>query len=192
MARVVLASSSPYRAELLGRLGLAFEQLSPDIDETRYNAEPARNYVVRLAREKCAVVAATHPDALVIGSDQCSAHNGEVLGKPHTEARAIAQLARAAGQCVTLWTAVALHDPADGTITTRCVPTRVHFRSLTPAAIRRYVQTERPLDCAGAFRAEGLGITLFERIEGDDPNALIGLPLIALTELLGNAGVALP
>lgn len=189
---IILASSSPYRAELLGRLALPFTTDSPDIDESRQDGEAAAAYVERLAREKAAAVAARHPGALVIGSDQCSERDGEILGKPHDEERAVAQLAAASGRVVTLWTGVALHDTRDGTVTSKVVPFRVHFRELERAAIERYVATDQPLDCAGAFRAEGLGITLFQRLEGDDPNALIGLPLIALTDLLHAAGVELP
>ncbi|QGM21599.1 septum formation inhibitor Maf [Spiribacter sp. 2438] len=192
MPALILASSSPYRAELLARLGVPFEQQSPDIDETRRPDEPAEDYVCRLAREKAAAIAEGRPDAIVIGSDQCSEFRGEILGKPHTEDRAIEQLMQASGQAVTLWTALAVHDPANGRIRVEQVPTVVQFRRLQREAIRRYVSTEKPLDCAGAFRAEGLGIALFERIQGDDPNALIGLPLIALVRLLSQVGMTLP
>ncbi|PWG63235.1 Maf family protein [Spiribacter halobius] len=190
--RIVLASSSPYRAELLARLGLVFASDAPEIDESRHAGEAAPDYVERLAREKAAAVAARHPGALVIGSDQCSERGGEILGKPHTAERAVEQLSAAAGGVVTLWTGVALLDGRRGTTEARVVPFRVHFRALSRHAIERYVARDQPLDCAGAFRAEGLGITLFERLEGDDPNALIGLPLIALTDLLHSAGVSLP
>lgn len=189
---IVLASGSPYRAELLARLGLAFAQDAPEIDETRRADEDAPAYVERLAREKAAAVAPRHPGALVIGSDQCSERGGEILGKPRTPERAVAQLAASSGQVVTLWTGVALHNGRSGRTASRVVPCRVHFRELPREAIERYVAADQPLDCAGAFRAEALGITLFERLEGDDPNALIGLPLIALTDLLHAAGLDLP
>ena len=192
MPPLILASSSRYRAELLQRLGLPFEQVAPAIDETRGKDELAADYVARLARDKAAAVAGTHPGAIVIGSDQCSECRGEILGKPHTEARAIEQLQRSAGQRVTLWTAVAVHDPSSGRARVETVPTEVQFRRLGAEAIRRYVAQEQPLDCAGAFRAEGLGIALFEKIEGSDPNALIGLPLIALVRLLSQLGIVLP
>lgn len=192
MAPLILASSSPYRAELLGRLGLEFTQVPANLDEAVRSAESPEDYVCRLAREKAEAVATDHPDAIVIGSDQCSECQGQILGKPGTEAAAIEQLTNASGQRVTLWTAVAVHDPSTGRIGVAQVPTHVQFRRLGQEAIRRYVRREQPLDCAGAFRAEGLGITLFERIEGEDPNALIGLPLIALTRLLSQVGVILP
>ncbi len=192
MTGIVLASSSPYRAELLSRLGVAFISDSPEIDESLIPGETAEDYVCRLARAKALTVASRHPDAVVIGSDQCSECNGAILGKPGTKERAIAQLMDASGQRVVLSTAVAVHDPASGHLRVAHVPTEVHFRRLERSAIERYVEQEQPLDCAGAFKAEGLGITLFEKVRSDDPNALIGLPLIALTRLLGQVGIILP
>ena len=192
MRAIVLASSSPYRARLLGQLQIAFEQLAPAIDESRRPAERGADYVCRLAREKAAAVAVQRPDCIVIGSDQCSECRGRILGKPGSIERAIEQLSEAAGQWVTLSTAVAVHDPDSGRSEVAQVPTRVKFRQLERSAIERYVHSDRPLDCAGAFRVEGLGISLFERIHGDDPNALIGLPLIALNRLLGRVGVIRP
>jgi len=192
MAPLVLASASPYRAQLLERLGIEFTQHPAELDETVMTGESPEDYVCRLAREKAEAVAVHEPKAVIIGSDQCSECQGQILGKPLTEEAAIAQLANASGQRVTLWTAVAVRDPATGRVGVAQVPTHVQFRRLGQEAIRRYVQRERPLDCAGAFRAEGLGITLFERIEGDDPNALIGLPLIALVRLLSQVGIVLP
>lgn len=192
MASIILASSSPYRAELLRRLQIDFTTIAPNIDETRRPGETPETYVRRLAREKAAAVAADHPRAVVIGSDQCSACRGEILGKPGTVERAIDQLLAASGQPVTLTTAVAVHDPASGHIEVDAVTTDVRFRRLARAAIERYVHTDQPLDCAGAFRAEGLGISLFESIRTDDPNALIGLPLIALNQLLGRIGIIRP
>ncbi|AGM40913.1 maf protein [Spiribacter salinus M19-40] len=192
MAPLVLASGSPYRAQLLARLGLEFTQRPADLDEAVLPGESPEDYVCRLAREKSEAVAAHEPEAIIIGSDQCSECQGQILGKPLTEDAAIAQLANASGQRVTLWTAVAVRDPSTGRMGVAQVPTHVQFRRLGHEAIRRYVQAEQPLDCAGAFRAEGLGIALFERIEGDDPNALIGLPMIALVRLLSQVGVVLP
>ena len=192
MASIILASSSPYRAELLRRLRIDFESISPGINEDRHTDEPAEAYVRRLARGKADAVAAHHPEAIVIGSDQCSECQGEILGKPGTTERAIEQLLNASGQRVTLSTAVAVHDPASGHTEIDSVATYVRFRRLGRSAIERYVNTEQPLDCAGAFRAEGLGISLFESIQTDDPNALIGLPLIALNRLLGRIGVIRP
>ncbi|KAF0283284.1 Maf family protein [Spiribacter roseus] len=192
MASIILASSSPYRAELLRRLQIDFTTIAPNIDETRRPGETPETYVRRLAREKAAAVAADHPRAVVIGSDQCSECRGGILGKPGTVERAIDQLLAASGQPVTLTTAVAVHDPASGHIEVDAVTTDVRFRRLARAAIERYVHTDQPLDCAGAFRAEGLGISLFESIRTDDPNALIGLPLIALNQLLGRIGIIRP
>lgn len=177
---------------MLTRLGLPFEQDSPEIDEQALPGETAEDYVCRLAREKAKTVASRHTDAIVIGSDQCSECQGAIPGKPHTVEAAIEQLANASGQVVTLYTAVAVLEPDSGRVQVAQVPTAVHFRSLTRDAITRYVNRDKPLDCAGGFRAEGLGITLFERISSDDPTALIGLPLIALTRLLAQTGVNLP
>lgn len=192
MSAIILASSSPYRAELLERLQLDFEQIDPAIDEALLPGEAAEDYVCRLAREKARAVAARRPDGIVIGSDQCSECQGRILGKPGTVERAIEQLSEASGQRVTLYTAVAVHDPDSGHVEVAQVPTHVRFRRLGRSAIERYVNLERPLDCAGAFRAEGLGISLFEGIQSDDPNALIGLPLIALTRLLARVGIVRP
>lgn len=192
MSSIILASSSPYRAALLRRLQIDFEAIAPGIDEQRGHGEPAERYVRRLAREKAEAVAARYPQAIIIGSDQCSECQGEILGKPGTVEGAIEQLLNASGQRVTLSTAVAVHDPASGHTEVDCVATHVQFRRLARGAIERYVDTDQPLDCAGAFRAEGLGISLFESIQTDDPNALIGLPLIALNRLLGRIGVIRP
>ncbi len=192
MPSVILGSSSPYRAELLARLAIPFTQIAPDIDETRRPHESAHDYVERLAIEKAQAIALSHPEALVIGSDQCSECRGVILGKPQSRERAIQQLSSAAGQAVVIWTGVAVYNPATQTSESRVVTTTVQFRALDRGAIERYVDQEQPLDCAGAFKAEGLGITLFESIQGDDPNALIGLPLIALTTLMANAGIARP
>lgn len=192
MRTLVLGSSSPYRAELLARLGVDFSQTAPELDESIHPGETAEDYVCRLAREKASVVAEHHPDAVVIGSDQCSECLGSILGKPRTTEAAIEQLVNASGQVVTLYTAVAVREPDSGRIQVAQVPTIAHFRTLTRDSITRYVNADKPLDCAGGFRAEGLGITLFERINSDDPTALIGLPLIALTRLLSQTGITLP
>ena len=192
MTGIVLASSSPYRAELLRRLQLDFEQIAPEIDESVAPEETADRYVRRLAREKALAVAERSPGRVVIGSDQCSECRGRILGKPGSIERAIEQLTNASGQRVTLSTAVAVYDPDSGHVEVELVPTHVHFRRLERSAIERYVNLEKPLDCAGAFRAEGLGIALFERIQSDDPNAIIGLPLIALTRLLARIGIVRP
>ncbi|AGY91904.1 hypothetical protein SPICUR_04625 [Spiribacter curvatus] len=192
MTSIILASSSPYRAELLRRLQIDFKPVAPAIDERRQADEAAEAYVRRLACGKADAVAGDHPEAIIIGSDQCSECQGEILGKPGSAERAIEQLLNASGQRVTLFTAVAVHDPASGHTAVETVATHVQFRRLGRSAIERYVNTDQPLDCAGAFRAEGLGISLFESIQTDDPNALIGLPLIALNRLLGRIGVIRP
>lgn len=186
---LVLASTSPFRRELLARLGLPFEVDSPDIDETRRPGEPPQVLVLRLAEAKARAVAARHPGALVIGSDQVACIDDEVLGKPGDRARAIAQLARASGRSVLFQTGLCLLDAASGQAQTLVEPFRVHFRALARAQIESYVDRERPFQCAGSFKSEGLGIALFSRLDGEDPTALIGLPLIRLIALLEAAGV---
>lgn len=192
MSRLVLGSSSPYRAELLARLGLPFEQIAPGIDETPAAGEAAPAYVERLAREKALAAAPGTAEALTIGSDQIATLGERWLRKPGAAPAAEAQLAACSGQCVTFHTGLAVHDGATGTLRSVVVPFKVHFRELSADAIHRYVAAERPLDSAGAFRVEGLGIALFSRLEGDDPNALVGLPLIALIDLLAEFGVVVP
>ena len=189
MKKLVLASSSRYRAELLRKLGLPFETLSPDIDEAPHGAESPEGLVLRLAEEKARAVATRHPGALVIGSDQVAVSEGEILGKPGTEERARAQLGRLAGRAVRFHTGLCLLDAGSGCAQTALVTTVVNFRPLSADEIRDYVAREQPVDCAGSFKSEGLGIALFESIEGPDPNALIGLPLIELCRMLRAAGV---
>lgn len=186
---VILASSSPHRAELLARLGLAFEAVSPEVDESPRPGEDAQTLVVRLAAAKARAVADIRPGALVIGSDQVAVCGGDVLGKPGTAERARAQLARLSGQSVTFLTGLCVLDADAGEATTALVPTRVEFRHLADDEISSYVARDRPLDCAGAFKSEGLGIALFDAVESQDPTALIGLPLIELCRMLRQAGV---
>jgi MAF protein len=190
--RLVLASTSPFRRELLRRLGLPFEVAAPAVDEARLPGEPPEALVLRLSEDKARAVAAQLGDALVIGSDQVAVIDEEVLGKPGDRDRAIAQLARASGRRVTFLTGLSLVDAASGRARTLCEPFHVHFRVLSAEQIARYVDREQPFNCAGSFKSEGYGITLFERLEGGDPNALIGLPLIRLVALLGLEGVPLP
>ncbi len=190
MTPLLLASTSRYRRELLQRLGLPVETARPEVDETPAAGEAPRALAVRLARAKAAAVAAAHPGRWVIGSDQVAELNGAPLGKPGTAEAAHAQLAAMSGQSVAFHTAVSL--VCDGQVLEACDLTRVHFRTLDAAEIERYVAAEQPLDCAGSFKCEGLGITLFEAIENRDPTALIGLPLIALSQLLRQAGHRLP
>jgi MAF protein len=188
--QLILASSSRYRAELLSRLELPFEIQAPDVDESRRAGEAPEALVRRLAEQKAGAVAAGRAEGLVIGSDQVAVCADEVLGKPGTAERARDQLARLAGRSVTFLTGLCLLDVADGSAQSTVVPSRVRFRALSAGEIDDYVARERPLDCAGAFKSEGLGIALFESIEGNDPNALIGLPLIELCRMLRQAGVA--
>jgi len=190
MKPLILASTSRYRAELLGKLGLEFSARAPDVDETPRPGESAEALVQRLAEAKARAVAVSAPQALVIGSDQVAVCRGRTLGKPGTEARARAQLAELAGQQVLFLTGLCLLDSATGVLQSAIDTTRVTFRPLTAGEIEAYVAREQPLDCAGSFKSEGLGIALFEAIEGKDPNALIGLPLIDLCRMLRNAGVS--
>jgi len=186
---LVLASTSPYRRALLGRLGLTFTTASPEVDETRIADEPAQALVTRLAEAKARAVAPAQPEALIIGSDQVAVIDGRVLGKPGNRETAIAQLERASGKTATFHTGLCLLNAATGRARTVNEPFRVHFRNLTPDQIAGYVDREKPYDCAGSFKSEGLGIALFARLDGDDPNALIGLPLIRLVELLQAEGL---
>jgi len=186
---LVLASTSPFRRELLLRLGLPFATLAPRVDESRRPGESPEALVERLAETKAKAVAADLPQALVIGSDQVACVGGEILGKPGDREGAIAQLTRASGQVVVFHTGLCLLNTATGRARVAREPFRVHFRPLTPAQIAGYVDREEPFHCAGSFKSEGLGIALFERLEGDDPSALVGLPLIRLVALLAAEGV---
>jgi MAF protein len=190
--RLVLASTSPFRRELLGRLGLPFEVAAPNVDEARLTGESPQALVLRLSEAKARAIAPSFPESLIIGSDQVAVIDGEVLGKPGNRERALAQLTRAAGRRVTFLTGLSLVDGASGRAHTLYEPFHVHFRALDPDQIARYVAREQPYNCAGSFKSEGYGITLFQRLEGDDPSALVGLPLIRLVELLGREGIALP
>ncbi|MDR1074852.1 MAG: Maf family nucleotide pyrophosphatase [Xanthomonadaceae bacterium] len=187
---LVLASTSTYRQELLRRLRLPFQTMRPEVDETPRHGEAPVELVERLAQAKALHVAAAMPEAWVIGSDQVAALNGETLGKPGTRERAIAQLAAMSGCSVRFHTAVCL--ARGDKVSTATDLTQVNFRKLEHEEIVRYVDTEQPLDCAGSFKSEGLGIALFDAIESHDPTALIGLPLIALSKLLRQAGFRLP
>lgn len=187
--RLVLASSSPYRSTLLGRLGLSFEAVAPHVDETVHPEESPQALVLRLAEAKARAVARDYPEALIIGSDQVACIDGEVLGKPSDHPRAVAQLERASGRCVVFYTGLCLLNAATGHAQTLVEPFRVHFRTLSRPRIEAYLAREVPYNCAGSFKSEGLGVALFERLEGDDPSTLIGLPLIRLLTLLEAEGV---
>ncbi|MDR5868257.1 Maf family protein [Halomonas koreensis] len=189
MPRLILASGSRHRRQLLDRLGLPYAWESPDIDETPRPGESPEALVHRLSLAKAERLAGDWDDHLIIGSDQVAVFAGETLGKPADEAAARAQLARFSGRRVSFVTGLALIDTRHGSHRVCHERFEVVFRELGETEIARYVDRERPLDCAGSFRMEGLGIALFERLEGDDPNALIGLPLIRLCQLLREAGL---
>lgn len=187
--RLILASTSPFRRELLARLGLPFELRAPNTDETRLPEEPAPALVARLAVAKARAVADLEPDALVIGSDQVAVLNGTIIGKPGTHEQATAQLRHASGQTAIFYTGLSLLG--SGSHQQTAVETfQVTFRALTDAMIENYLRREQPYQCAGSFKSEGLGIALFERLAGDDPSSLIGLPLIRLVRMLEAAGVS--
>ncbi len=186
--RLILASSSPYRRELLARLQVAFEVVSPAIDESPRRHETPDALALRLAIEKAKAVAARFSEALVVGADQVALLGAELLTKPVTHANAVAQLQAMRGQRVRFLTALAVVRSADGATRTRIVPCDVEFRMFSDEALEHYLRAERPYDCTGAAKIEGLGIALVRRLAGDDPTALIGLPLIALVELLGELG----
>lgn len=193
MPALLLASSSPYRRELLERLQLPFTWQSPSIDETRLEDESGIDLVKRLAEEKARALADRHHDHLIIGSDQVAVlGNGEILGKPYDLPRAQQQLRAASGSSVTFLTGLALLNSNTGKCQVDCVPFTVHFRPLSDERILRYLQREQPFDCAGSFKSEGLGISLFRSTEGEDATSLIGLPLIRLVDMLLNEGVEIP
>jgi septum formation protein len=187
---LILASTSVYRRELLERLRIPFEVISPKVDETPLAGESSLDLSLRLAYAKAAAVSKAHPNAWVIGSDQVADLGGAAIGKPGNFERAMAQLQLMRGQTVTFYTALCLMK---GDIqTTLHVPTEVTFRKLSDDVLEAYLLAEEPYDCAGSAKSEGLGISLLEAIQSDDPTALIGLPLIALTTLLRDAGFAIP
>lgn len=187
--KILLASGSLYRRQLLQKLGLAFEWASPDVDESHQSDESPTQLVRRLAEAKARHFANTYPAHLIIGSDQVATIDNHIIGKPHTHINAFIQLSSFRQREVTFMTGLCLFNPAANRIQT-CVETyRVRFRNLSDEQIENYLQREQPYDCAGSFKSEGLGVCLFEQCEGNDPNTLIGLPLIALTRMLANEGV---
>lgn len=184
---IVLASTSPYRRELMHRLRLPFEVVAPAVDEARLRGEAPLALALRLAEAKAIEVARRRPDAVVIGSDQVAELDGEPIGKPHTHAAALAQLEQMQGRRLVFHTALAV--AAHAGVEVDSVPTMVTFRRLARDALETYLRTDQPYDCAGAAKIESLGIALVERVESDDPTALIGLPLIRLTSMLQTAGI---
>jgi septum formation protein len=186
---LVLASTSTFRKEILSRLGLPFETRAPRVDETPLENETAQQLVARLAEAKARAVANDMSQGLVIGSDQVAVLNDEVLGKPGNHDNAVRQLRAASGHSVMFYTGLSLVNAATGNAQTEVVPFEVKFRELSDAQIEHYLQREQPYQCAGSFKSEGLGIVLFDKLVGEDPNSLIGLPLIRLVRMLENEGV---
>ena len=189
MTELVLASTSPFRKALLERLGLPFATARPETDETRHSGETAQELVGRLSEEKARAVIGQFPNALIIGSDQVAVLGEDILGKPGTHERAVEQLSAAAGKEVLFLTGLCLLNAQTGETQVEVVPFSVKFRPLNATQIEHYLRREQPYNCAGSFKSEGLGIALFERMTGDDPNTLIGLPLIRLIAMLNNEGV---
>lgn len=189
MLPLILASSSPFRAELLKKLTLPFDCYSPNIDESAFDGESPEQLVARLALEKALAVAQHYPSALIIASDQVAVINNEVMTKPHTHENAIEQLRKSSGNTVRFLTSLCLYNSQTEHKQITLSPFHVEFLSLSDKQIESYLLKEKPYQCAGSFKSEGLGIALFKRFEGDDPNSLIGLPLIELTAMLRQEGV---
>jgi septum formation protein len=188
---LVLASTSIYRRELLERLQLPFQTASPDVDETPLSGESAKQTSWRLSREKAQAVAVHYPGALIIGSDQVALLEQQQIGKPLTHDNAVRQLCAMRGKTVTFYTALTLLNASSGEFQTDVAENRVSFRDLSDDEIESYLLKEQPYHCAGSAKSEGLGIALISRMEGDDPNALVGLPLILLIGMLKNQGVSI-
>lgn len=189
MPPLILASTSVYRRELLSRLKLPFDVAAPGVEETPLAGETPPDLALRLALAKAEAVARLRPDAVIIGSDQVADLDGASIGKPHVHERAVAQLRAMSGRTVVFQTAVAVMRPQTGFARALLAPVRVRFRALDDEHIERYLQAEKPYDCAGSARSESLGIALLESIESDDPTALVGLPLIRTCSLLLEAGI---
>ncbi len=187
--QIVLASTSPFRKSVLEKLGLRFTCHAPEVDETPQPGETPRQLVQRLSVAKAKAVAAHFEQGLIIGSDQVAVIDDEILGKPGNHENAVAQLERASGKTVTFLTGLALVNAQSGAIQAEVIPFKVIFRQLSQPQIVNYLHAEQPYNCAGSFKSEGLGIALFERLEGEDPNTLIGLPLIRLIRMLEKEGV---
>ena len=186
---LILGSTSIYRRELLERLKIPFRVVAPDIDETPYEDETPQQLVARLALKKAQSVAINNPGSLVIGSDQVAVHGGKIVGKPHSHDRAMEQLREANGKQITLYTGLSLVHADSGEELTEVIPFQVLFRQLTEEQLESYLHKEQPYHCAGSVKSEGLGIALLERFEGEDPNTLIGLPLIRLIRMLEHFGI---
>ncbi len=184
MQQLVLGSTSPFRRQLLEKLGLPFDTASPETDETPLQGETPEQLVARLAEAKARAVSSQYPEALIIGSDQVAVNGGEILGKPHTHDKAMEQLRNASGKQVRFLTGLCLYNAATDHAQVEVVPFDVIFRDLSDEMIDNYLKAETPYNCAGSFKSEAMGIALFDRLEGEDPNTLIGLPLIRLVRML--------
>lgn len=189
--KLILGSSSPYRRALLERLGIPFERLSPDIDESHNSGESPHALVERLSKSKAEAIKCKldHGEYVIISSDQVALLDNQILGKPHTVENAIKQLSTFSENKVSFLTGLCLLDTKSHKLQFHISEYHVYFRRLSQAEIARYVELEQPLNCAGSFKCEGLGVTLFDKMEGDDPNSLIGLPLIELSKMLRNCGI---
>lgn len=192
MPPILLASGSIYRRELLARLRLPFDYAAANIDESPLPGENGLALASRLAQQKAHALADQYPEHLIIGSDQVAALDDQLIGKPGTFERARDQLRAASGRSVSFLTGLCLHNARSGRSQVACVPFTVHFRELDDARIERYLRTEQPYDCAGSFKCEALGISLFRRTEGDDITSLVGLPLIRLVDMLEAEGIQVP
>jgi MAF protein len=184
MKTLVLGSTSPFRKSILEKLNLPFECAKPNIDETAIAGETPQALVERLAVEKAKAVYEEYPNALIIGSDQVAVCEGEILGKPHNFENGVKQLTKFSGKSITFYTGLCVYDSVNDKPISLVEPFTVHFNQLSQAEIQSYLKAEQPYNCAGSFKSEGLGICLFKKLEGDDPNTLIGLPLIKLIEIL--------
>ena len=189
MQQLILGSSSPFRAEILTKIGLAFTTASPDIDERSLIDEKPEQLVKRLSEQKAFKIAEKHPNALIIGSDQVAVLDGKVLGKPGNHEDAVKQLMAASGKTVLFMTGLALLNSQTNNIQSLVEPFEVEFKKLTFEQINYYLHKEQPYQCAGSFKSEGFGISLFSKLNGDDPNSLVGLPLIRLISLLEAEGI---
>lgn len=188
--KLILASTSPYRRELLGRLGLPFEVANPQTDESALPGETPESLALRLSEAKARAVAEAYPDALIIGSDQVATVDSQIYGKPGSHERAVEQLRALSGKTVNFFTGLCLFNARTGVADVRGIPTLVTFRQLSDIEIDNYLRREPAYNCAGSAKSEGLGIALLRSMKGDDPNALVGLPLIALCDMLRQQGVA--
>ncbi len=192
MLPLILASTSPFRREQLNKLAVPYQCTSPHCDETPEQNEKPQHLVERLAIEKARSVADDYPSSLIIGSDQVAVCNGEILGKPGNHQKAFEQLSRLSGKSVSFYTGLCLYNTLKQSFQVKVIPFDVIFRKLSATQIENYLLKDQPYNCAGSFKSEALGISLFKAMRGDDPSALIGLPLITLTDMLANEGIMLP